>query len=263
MSPRLNKFVYLPSRGVLVINLVFFAVLVAFAIIGYFAETINKALEPLSKSDTSLGMATSILFLGLLGVFVLIFASTRKFFLCSYQCLHATAGTTVVVTLVYAAIWSLIQIAGDKQRFVLFSPGSWSVQGTVNNLKYGSVLLLFVSSLSLFGSWVISFEPGHDFTPLLKQWAKWKRSVEKLSKSTRLTDEEHNELLKATRGMLEAIDSIAEPAQPVALASARCMRDPLERFQIWYTKQTNVSSLDCYGLDDEIRNDAQQILHLC
>jgi hypothetical protein len=260
---RLNKFLYLPPRGVLIINTIFFGVVFVFAIIGYFSETINKAVLPLANTDDSLWLATSILVLGLLGVSALIFSRTLKFFLCARQCLSATLGTTVIVAVLYAAIWSFIRLAEGKQQFVLFHPGMWNLQATVNNVKYGSVLLLFVSSVSLLGSWALSLQPGHDFTPLIAAWKKWKGPVEKLAKSTRLTSVEHEALIESTEGMLAALNTIAAPVQPVSSAAAEELRDPLLNFQDWYTKKTHVSFLDCHGLESDVATDARRILRLC
>jgi hypothetical protein len=259
---QINKFLYLPPPGVLIVNAVFFAVVFGFAIIGYFSETIDKALAPLVRTDKSLLKTSLILLGGLVGVSALIYGRTRKFFLCSCDCLRAAIGTTLVMTLLYALIWSLIQIAQGKQQLVVFHPRLWSAQYTLNNLKYAGVLLLFSSGLSILSSLAISVWSGYDFTTLLNHWKKWIVPVQKLSQKMSLSPEEHELLVNSTQGMLDAI-STAGYVQPVAEQSTKSVKGALLRFQSWYADQTEHSYADCKKLDESIEKDAKRILYLC
>src|SRR5262249_18008010 len=151
------------------------------------SEVVSKTLAPLASTDNSLTASVLVLLAGLVGISALLYGRTRRYFLCSRHCLGAAIGTTLVITVLYAAIWSLIQMADSKQRFVVFQPTLWSLQSTLNNLKYGSVLLLFSSALSMLGSLAIPVQASYDFTSLLNHWKNWKGPVQKLSQQKTLS----------------------------------------------------------------------------
>jgi hypothetical protein len=252
----------LPPRGVLIVNLIFFTVVFAFAVLGYFSEALGKAAQPLGNTDASRSMTIFIIILGSAGIAALIYGRAKKFFPCWYQGLRAAIGTTLLLTFLYAIVWSLIQVVERKQHFVLFHPRLWNMQGSLNNLKYGSVILLFSSALSVLSSLAISLEPGYDFTPFISHLDRWKAPVRKLSDQTALSFEEHTTVVESTEGMLAAL-KVAGHMQPVSRAAIEPIPNCLLNFQHWYDDQTESSYLDCNGLDLAVENDVQMILSLC
>ena len=263
MQKWLNKFLYLPPLRTLLLNAVFFAVMLTLAIVfGLFSESINGVTSPFLRTDRTKGWTILILLLLLVGAFAVIYGRTEKYFLCPCQCLWAAGGTTLVVTLVYAGVWSLIQIGKKNQDFVLFKPAVWNGQVTLNNLKYGGLLFLF-SSLSLAGSLAISGRLGYDFGPLADDWKSWKQPVNKLNNNQPLEPQEHTSLVNTTASLLKKIDEISGYVQPVSRSAAERAREPLRLFKEWYEKQTDISYAHCKGLDAAIRPQAHIILSLC
>src|SRR6266849_5405711 len=229
MRKLLNTFFYLPPPEVFVWNTVVFAVILILVVYGSFSDNIDKVTGPFAKTDSSLRTTIFILAVGLVGAVASIYGRTRKYFICRLQCLRAALGTTLVVTLLYGFIWSLIQLAKGTQQLVLLHPHFWSLQVTLNNLKYGSLLFL-LSAVSLVGSFAIVTVSGYDFSSFLNQWRIWKAAVKKLENGTRLTLDEHTLLLNSTTAMSEALESIASSGhvQPLSLASAQELRSPLK-----------------------------------
>lgn len=264
MRDKLNRVVYLPSPGNLVLNVIFFAVVFILTIsLGYFSDNIKTLTAPLSQTDSSFWATISILLLVSAGVYVLVIAKTRKYFICTRQCLSAALGATIVVILLYAVIWSLVQVAKGSQQFVVLRPQSWSLQGTLDNLKYGGALSLFSAAVSILGSAAISYQPEYDFTPFFNQWKRWKSPVKKLQGGSTLTKSEHDSLLDSTESMLKTLAAVSGYVQPVSLASARQLEEPLRKFDSWYKGQTEVSYKEARGLDEDIKPVVKRILRLC
>jgi hypothetical protein len=263
MQEWLNKILYLPPLGTLLLNLIFFAVtLTLAAVCGLFSDNVTAVTAPLFRTDHSLPETILVLVGVLAGASALIYGRTEKYFLCSRQCLRAAAGSTLAVTLLYATLWSLIQMNKSKQVFVLFDPSNWSAQVTLNNLKYGGLLFLF-SSISLAGSLAISGRLGYDFTPFVDDWKVWKTMVAKLSRNESLTYEEHGTLIISMGSLLKKISEMSAYAQPVSRATVDRSREPLLAFHDWYEEQTHITYANCKGLDASIRDQAQKILNLC
>jgi hypothetical protein len=261
---RLNSILYFPPPEMFIVNVVIFAVAICLAVIyGFFSQNIQSVTGPLSKTDSSLAVTVSILLLGLAGAFALIYGKTRAFFLCRTQCIRAAFGTTLIVSVMYAIVWGLIQIVGGHQRFVLLHPGFWSEQETLNNLKYGSMLFLF-SSVSLVGSLAVSGGwSSYDFAPFLADWTLWRRPVQKLSQNTPLSESEHKRLLAATASMLTKLVGVGGHVQPVAKTAMDGLVEPLSNFDEWYKRETDITYANCTGLNADIRDDALKVLKLC
>jgi len=262
---RLTKFFFLPSVTVLVLNAVVFAFIFVLVIVfDYFPSNLTDATKPLFWTDTSLRITVLILLGGLITTAASIYGKTLKHFLCARQCFTASVGTTILVTMLYAGIWGLIQIAKGNQQLVIFQPQLWSLQGTLNDLKYATLLFL-VSSISLVGTLAIVPQPGYDFTPFLNHWKNWKGSIEKLSKGTPLKDkEEHALLVDSVAGMLKALNTMAGAyVQPASRNSANRLQVHLRKFDEWYQRKTHYSLGDLTGLDDSIQLEVQQIKRLC
>ena len=262
MLERLNKFLYIPRTDVLLVNIVLFALLFILVIYGSFSTTISSIVDPISKTDRSFGVSALLLGLGMLASFASIYGRTRKYFICPYQSLCASLGTTFLVTLLYAIIWSLVQISKGTQHFVFLTPSSWSLQVTFNNLKYGSIIFLF-SAISLVGSLAIIPESGYDFSPFVNQWRLWKKSVEKLMKGSWITLDDHQTVLSATENMMTTLDSIAGSVQPVSAASAQALKQPLSEFDKWYREKTEATFADFDRFDETIAPQTKRILRLC
>jgi hypothetical protein len=259
----LNKFVYLPPLATFIVNLLFFAVtLTLAALFGLFSDSVTAVTAPLFWTDHSIARTILVLLAVLTGAFALIYGRTEKYFLCPRQCLRATTGSTLVATLLYASVWSVLQINKSKQGFVLFDPSYWSAQVTLNNLKYGGLLFLF-SSISLAGSLAISGRLGYDFTSFVDDWKAWRTQVAKLSRNESLTYEEHSSLITSMASLLKKTGEMTGYAQPVSRAAVERAREPLGAFRDWYEEQTRITFANCKGLDASIRDDAQKILNLC
>lgn len=264
MADRLNKLIYLPSPGNLAINAVYFTVVFILVIcLRYASDEVQKLSALLAATDASLGETVVILLVALVGVATAIFAKTWKYFICTRQCLRATIGTAVLVTILSAGIWCLVQVFAGSQQLVVLRPYSWSLQGTLNNLKYGAMLALLSSSLSFVGGVLGALRPEYDFTDFNSQWERWKSPVEKLRQGKKLTEQEHKQLLDATKEMRTKLDSLEGHVQPVSLASAAALREPLRRFDIWYQNQTALSYAEVSRLDDNILPHVNQILRRC
>jgi hypothetical protein len=261
---RLNRILYFPPPEMFIVNVVIFAVAITLAVIyGFFSQNIQSFIVPLSKTDGSPGVTVSVLLLGLAGAFALIYGKTRTFFLCRTQCIRATFGTTLIVSVMYAIVWGVIQIVGGHQRFVLLHPEFWSGQETLNNLKYGSMLFLF-SSVSLVGSLAVSGGwSSYDFAPFLADWTLWRRPVQKLSQNTPLSENEHKQLLAATASMLTNLAAVGGHVQPVAKTAMEGLVEPLSKFDEWYKHETDATYANCKGLNADIRDDTLRVLKLC
>lgn len=262
MLERLNKFLYIPRTDVLLVNLVLFALLFILVIYGSFSTTIGGIVDPISKTDRSFGVSALLLGLGMLASFASIYGRTRKYFICPHQSLRASLGTTFLVTLLYAIIWSLVQMSKGTQHFVLLTPSSWSLQVTFNNLKFGSIIFLF-SAISLVGSLAVISESGYDFSTFVNQWRPWKKSVKKLMKGSRITLDDHQTVLSATEKMMTTLDSIAGSVQPVSAASAQALKQPLKEFNKWYREKTAATFADFDRFDETIAPQTERILRLC
>jgi hypothetical protein len=259
----LNKFLYLPPLGTLLLNLIFFAVALTLAgVFGLFSDSINAVTAPLFGTDHSLQQTILLLLAVLTGAFALIYGRTEKYFLCPHECLRASAGSTVAVTLLYAGVWTVIQIGKAKETFVFFDPSSWSAQITLNNFKYGGLLFLF-SSISLAGSLAISGRLGYDFSTFVDDWKTWKTQVQKLARNQSLTYEEHSSLIASMESMLSKARDMRGYSQPVSKARVQKAYGPLAEFRDWYEKQTRITYANCKGLDPSIQQQAQKILNLC
>jgi hypothetical protein len=264
MRKLLNRFLYLPPPEIFVWNAILFGGIFALVVYGSFSQNIGSVTDPFGKTDTSFSTTTLILTLGLLVAFATIYSRTRKFFICRRQCWHAALGTTLVVTLFYGALWTLIQLAKGTQQFVLLHPHSWNLQGTLNNLKYGSLLFLF-SAFSLAGSFLVVSETGYDFGPFLNKWRAWRTVVKKLENRTRLTVDEHTSLLMLSTEMSEALELMPSSGhmQPLSLASAQALRTPLKEFDSWYSQITSATYANFIGFDDPTHENVRRILRLC
>jgi len=268
MRESLNKFLYLPSLDILLLNAVVFGGIFALVIYGSFSQNIGSVTDPFGKTDTSLSATTFILTLGLLVAFATIYSRTRKFFICRRQCWHAALGTTLVVTLIYGVLWSLIHLVKGTQQFVLLHPHSWNLQVTLNNLKYGSLLFLF-SAFSLAGSFLVVTETGYDFGPFLNKWRAWRTIVKKLENRgenrAKLTKDEHTLFLTLTTEMSEALEAMAGSGhvQPLSFASAQALRIPLKEFDNWYSDVTLATHGNFIGFDDQAHKNVLRILRLC
>lgn len=263
MKEWLNKFLYLPSLGTFLLNLVFFAVTLTLASgFGLFSDSVNAVTAPLFGTDNSFWRTILLLLAILAASFALIYGRTEKYFLCSRQSLRAAAGSTVVVTLLFAGVWSVIQIHKSKQRLALFNPAKWDARVALNDLKYGGLLFLF-SSISLAGSLAISGRLGYDFTPFLDDWKECRASAEKLSRNEALSYEEHDSLMRSMNSLIKRMGEMGGYSQPVSRVAVERAREPLVAFQEWYVEQTRISYANCRGLDSSIRDQVQKILNLC
>ena len=177
--------------------------------LGYLSDKVAEITKLLYGTDAGLLSSAVILFGGLIITDAAIYTKTRKYFLCKCQCLTASAGTCVLVTILYAVTWSLIQMRKGYQAFVVFQPQFWSLQVTLNNMKYATILCFF-SSLSVASIFVFAPEPGYDFAAFRKHWLVWRRLIDKLGNNAGLKDpEEYAELVKAQEGMLTELSTIA------------------------------------------------------
>ena len=266
MLARLNSILFLPSPTVLVVNGIIFAFIFILVIVfGYFSDKIGDVTKPLYITDDSVLTTIAVLMGGLMATCAMIYAKTRKHFLCWRQCLNASVGTTLLITLLYACIWSLIQIAKGYQHFVVFDLQAWSLQPTLNNLKYGSFLFALSSISFLLSSLAVS-QPGYDFGPFLVDWKNWRRLIRTLENNKPLSNkDEYENLLSLTRGMLNQVDSIdaAEYVQPVSLRSLKQLRPSLDRFVNWYLDQVSPGTGNLARIDAEIMPDVQRVIRLC
>jgi hypothetical protein len=264
LSDTLNKFIYLPSRGNLLINACYFAVIFILVIwLGYNYDEAQKMSTLLSATDSSLPETLFALLLGLLGNAAIIVGKTRKNFICMSQCLRAAAGTSFLLTALTAGVWCFLHVQKGSQQFVLLHPQSWNLQATLNNLKYGATLVLLSSVLSLIGKAVISVESEHDFGKFEDQWKLWKIPVEKLRREKGLKEQDHLQLLDATKGMQTELGSFKGHVQPVSLRSAQALLEPLRKFDIWYQNKSHLSYAEVRGLDAEVLPYVERILRRC
>jgi hypothetical protein len=264
MRKLMNRFLYLPPPEIFVLNAIIFGGIFALVVYGSFSQNMGSVTDPFGKTDTSLSKTIFILTLGLLVAFATIYSRTRKFFICRRQCWHAALGTTLVVTLIYEVLWSVIQLVKGTQQFVLFHPYSWNLPITFNNLKYGSLLFLF-SAFSLAGSFLVVTGTGYDFGPFLNKWSGWRTTVKKLENRTKLTEDEHTSFLTLTTEMSEALKSMAGDGhvQPLSLASAQALKSPLKEFDSWYSEVTSATYGNFIGFDVETHENVLRILRLC
>jgi len=254
----------LPPPEIFVWNAIIFGGIFALVVYGSFAQNIGSVTDPFSKTDTSFSTTILILTLSILVAFATIYSRTRKFFICRRQCWHAALGTTLVVTLIYGVVWSILQLVKETQQFVLLHPHSWNLQGTLNNLKYGSLLFLF-SAFSLAGSFLVATEAGYDFGPFLNKWRAWRTVVKKLENRTKLTKDEHTSLLTLTTEMSEALQSMpgSGHVQPLSFASAQALRSPLKEFDSWYSDVTSATHGNFTEFDEPTYKNVLRILRLC
>jgi hypothetical protein len=266
MLARLNNILFIPPRTVFVVNAILFAFIFIIVIVfGYVSDKLADVTKVFYASDVSFSTTIFLVVGGLMVTDATIYAKTKKYFLCWQQCLNASVGTSVVVTVFYACIWSLIQVAKNAQNFVVFQPQFWSLQVTLNNLKYGALLFLF-SSISLVSSLALVSEPGYDFRPFLIDWKIWRGLIQKLANHGGLSnDDEYAALLKSTQGMLDQSASIegADHVQPISLDSVRQLKPSLTEFKKWYLFKTNPGTGNLVRIDTGIMSDVQRISALC
>jgi hypothetical protein len=230
--------------------------------LGHLSKTITDLFAPLAATDSSLRQTILILVLVIMATVAMIYGRTKPFFICSRQTVRAALGTAILVILLYSAFWSLLQIVRKTQNFVLFSPQLWSLQSTLNNLKDGGILVLFAAAVSLLGS-PVAVEPEYKFTTFSNEWKRWKAAVEKLAQKEPLGKQEHESLLDATEKMIKELQTRAGHVQPIANQSAEQLKGPLEHFQSWYQRKTEVSFKACDRLDNDVEADVNAILRLC
>ena len=148
------------------------------------------------------------------------------------------------------------------EQFALFCPDRWDLQGTLNNLKYGGVLCVFSSISVVTGSIFIPGPSEYDFTPFRNQWRRWKDPVTKLKQNWELTYQEHNDVVNSTNEMKVSLTMLGY-VQPISRITGENLRSHLDRFQIWYERETAVIYSNAKGFNDEIRPIVETILHVC
>lgn len=259
----LNKFLFLPPLAALAVNAIYFAAVFLLVGSGLFSKTINDLLSTILWTDASLEKTLIILFIVSAAIAAVVYGRTKAFFICARQGLQASLGTTLVVIVIYASLWALYQITMKTQTLVLYHPHLWSLQGTLNNLKNGSIIFLFASVLSIAGSSVIPSDGGYKYTTFLDLWKRWKTPVEKLAKNSKLDISEHESLKDATEKMLTEVKNKSGYSQPISSRSLAELAAPLTRFQSWYALKTEASYLACDGLEPVIQDDVKAIMRLC
>lgn len=256
----INRFLYIPPIRVLVANSLILCGVIALAVnFHFFPESLKEFIEQVEKWDNSLTTTTITLMLGFVIGVALVFLGIDKYFLDSHQSIRAAAGTTLLLILVYSAIWGLVEIARGHHSLVIFRLQDWRLLDTLMSLRTGSLLLWF-SSLSLLKLPVSLGEEGYDFRPWRRDWVLWKRPVLKLRNGIGLTQAERDQLIELNALLLQKLKERRPFVQPVAEGAAKQIEISLGRFAKWYRDKTLVTSADGRALDEQIRPDVDDVL---
>src|SRR6266581_5667112 len=222
----LNTLFYIPTSKDLVGNAVLSVCAVLLAVTFHYLP-VEPSLTGLLQNSS--GTFRSSLLVGMaftVNYFIVLFA-IDKYFLNSRQSSSASVGTTIVVCVAYALVWSLYRLHTDK----------WQL---LDSLKAGSVLA-FLSSIPLRALTYKGNQESFDFTILRKAAIEWKRLAQRIEKSNYLNKSDHEAMKNVTESMLQQLGHHEGFLQPIAARASEKLKEALDIFRRWYLHETRAS----------------------